>query len=506
MATRRRSFGRWVDGDGSGGFDPSVAVVVVHDGDLEWANRLNHMALNALKQMRRENVNNLELYKKVVRFQNGVEIICEVNHGVEKVRINTPVALPAAAEDIDVVVEEEVVVPPVETESTICPAFEISDGSGNIIGILVCDTGEWTSTGTFYEIETSAADPFEYGNWMCYYDSKPFSGDLADKEIYNSDRVVITDIAPCGYHGTVVTHDSYELYILSPPVTDYMSQSICILNETIDSGVITVGETVFTIHNIIEFMSNPIYNPNYIGPLDWIVYINSQFSFSHLVYDYSPFNTDEIFAFQVSADHTELSSNLCANTIISSYVELPYSIQSYHWNSNNIFLNTPTVSNYNSQSIWSAIYINGKESFGQYNESAEEIITSEDTSSSININLIVSGNVFSAFSTANTTLYGSDETLVRAIFYAPLLSSLRMYSIEGVIYVVGSLMEFSSISGNSNTSPKVTYFMVKTGDSEVQTLSLDSLYTVGGIPYHILDDGPCYGKFRLVKIERPEEE
>ena len=283
-----------------------------------------------------------------------------------------------------------------------------------------------------------------------------------------------------------------------------MSQSICILNETIDSGVITVGETVFTIHNIIEFMSNPLYNPNYIRPLDWIVYINSQFSFSHLVYDYSPFNTDEIFAFQVSADHTELLSNLCANTIISSYVELPESIQSYYWNSNNIFLNTPTVSNYNSQSIWSAIYVNGKESFGQYNESTEEIITSEDTSSSININLIVSGNIFPSFSTANTALYGSDETLARAIFYAPLLSSLRTYYHNGITYVIGSLMEYETLGEITNSSPKSTYFIVNSEDLEVHTLSLDSLYTSGSMPYNQLDNEGnrlCYGKFRLIEIE-----
>lgn len=484
----------WIS-DPSGNTKQSVTFILQGDNADELVG-LERLGFSFVRFSRELNVNNLQIFSQRRLLPDNTELIYTKLFDRESLLI----AMPPIIEPTLIEVEEYE--PEEEKEVSLLPAYEVSDGSGNIIGILVCNGGEWSTGDEYYDISSESIDPFEYGNWMCYYDSKPFSGNLTNKEIYNSDGIVITDIAPCGYHGTVVTHDSYEFEILSPPTTDHMSQSICILNETIDSGVITVGETVFTIHNIIEFMSNPLYNPNYIRPLNWIVYINSQFSFSHLVYDYSPFNTDEIFAFQVSADHTELLSNLCANTIISSYVELPESIQSYYWNSNNIFLNTPTVSNYNSQSIWSAIYVNGKESFGQYNESTEEIITSEDTSSSININLIVSGNIFPSFSTANTALYGSDETLARAIFYAPLLSSLRMYIYEGVTYVIGSLMEYESIEGNSNSSPKVTYFMITSESSEVQTFSFDSLYTGGSIPYHQLDDGPCYGKFRLVKVDK----
>lgn len=392
------------------------------------------------------------------------------------------------------------------TITKLVPAFEISDDSGNILGLVVCDGDGWTESGKYYAVSSDAVDPFEYGNWMCYYSSKPFSGDLEDKVIYSDESATITEVAPCGYHGTVVPHEEYTSEDTGPPITQYLSQSMCVLNETIDTGIITLAGGATTIYSVVSAMSSLTYNPNYLLVSYNIYYYNSQLSLSHYHWSAPASDSDRVFGSVVSSpSHSELSSSLCSSTVVYYFEEVPLGISDDYYNLDNIILNVPTVSNYCNSSIWSAVYATGRESHYRFNYSFEELELSEDTSSSIDVNLIVSGSIFPAFSIANTSLYGSNETLARAIFYAPLLSSLRVYYYGDAVYVIGSLMEYESVNGETNSSPKSTYFFVKLGDSEVQTLSLDSLYTSGSIPYNQTVGGSCYGKFRLVKIEEKVE-
>jgi hypothetical protein len=382
------------------------------------------------------------------------------------------------------------------------PAFEISDDSGNILGLVVCDGDGWTESGKYYAVSSDAVDPFEYGNWMCYYDSKPFSGDLEDKVIYSDRSATITEVAPCGYHGTVVPHEEYSFESITDPSIDRISQSMCVLSETIDTGTITLSDGSTTIHNIVDSLTSLTYNPNFIYMTIYLPYYNRQLSLSHNSFDAGPeYSYVSVFGSTVTSAHSELSSSFCTSITIGVGTEIT---SEYYREPSEIMLVMPTISNYYNSEIWSAIYASGMDSYTLF-DAASETITAEDTSSSIDINLIVSGNIFSSFSIANTATYGSNETLARAIFYAPLLSSLRMYSYGDAVYVIGSLMEYESVNGETNSSPKSTYFFVKLGDSEVQTLSLDSLYTSGSIPYNQTVGGSCYGKFRLVKIEEKVE-
>lgn len=430
------------------------------------------------------------------------------------------------------------------TVTKLRPAFEISDDSGDITGIIVCDEDNWTTSGKYYAIDKNSVDPFEYGNWMCHYDEKPFSGDLENKVIRRDGRVTITDIAPCGYHGVIVGHDNvlYSGEANSGPgwvnwdISMYLTQSLCVLNDTIDSGTITLTGNTYTIHDIVDSMAAlnatyPVYNPNWLDVTRLIPYYNVKFSVFNYDTDVSG-NEGDTFSYPTAVfgeeedaiSYTTLTSNICDSSEICRLIDLSgYGVSTDYWQKvDNIFLYSPMVSNYYSESLWSFIYVSNRDCYYRHAElfTGNEIVRT-DTTENLYINIVVSGSIFSSSELINTLLYtygsGDSETMHRAVFYSPVLSNLRTYLHNGVTYVIGALMELECIEGYSDTStpvtianstPKITYFIVRTGDDKIQTLSLDGLYTTESVPYSQLDDEGnrlCYGKFRLIEIEEKVE-
>jgi hypothetical protein len=190
-------------------------VEVELTGDLERAQELHYYGVGSLNMLRLENIFQLPVYRKVVHLDKPKgTITCSTVFGKEMIQIHIP---PQAMGVKRVRVEEQIL-------TNILPAFEMANAQGEVVGYVICHSGNWGGGYEFIPAPAEALDPFEYGQWMAYhptrrygispiYESQPFDDPIEDQQklLYLDDDCTITEIASSGYHNQAWMHFEVSL-------------------------------------------------------------------------------------------------------------------------------------------------------------------------------------------------------------------------------------------------------------------------------------------------------
>jgi hypothetical protein len=156
----------------------SRIVKTVLSGDVVTARNVLHMAVSQLRSLRSQNVNNLPQYANRLRINiqkadesdmnapsgaTAAYVVCSTNYGNEQIQIFAP--LPTSAP-----------IPTLAEAQQIVPAFEALDANGNLVGVVLCMSGTWSTPYYFVPIDEfspkpdlslgpTILNPFGYENW-----------------------------------------------------------------------------------------------------------------------------------------------------------------------------------------------------------------------------------------------------------------------------------------------------------------------------------------------------
>lgn len=407
------------------------------------------------------NSGNLPLFRHSVVNGDGVKFTYSRIFDKESVIINVPAA--GGKEYI----EEEVTTTEV---IDIMPAFELSDNSGNLVGLAICTSGLWEESGwNIVTFDSSLVDPFEYGHWTIYYTIKPFIGDLEDKNISTSGGNVY-EVAPSGYHNKV-----WELAFygnIGGIGTDYYNAAI-----------------------IGNFEDNPLGEPHYseIGvsrsARQWsIIYHDYEFpdDYYSIGYGYIPGAVINIVTSveQGYADHSIVDSIYIVDDVNITAID----------------------------AIGTAVRSSNEYAILCFTYNAT-VIGGSSTNSTPVVKMIIDGNVFQLSPYNGSIIYNwipfEDPEFGTAYWYPfdAANSNIRYYKFEGKTYVLHAIPDYyQDPIGGYISNPKIRYLFICPEDSTFNfSVSFDQLRDDSNNPYHMIGDYYCFSKFRLVKSTRVVE-
>ena len=312
---------------------------------------------------------------------------------------------------------------------------------------------------------------------MCHYYSKPFDGDLIDKVIYTDNSITITDIAPCGYHNlvmpyTTVTNIGSFTYPEIYPDLDFV-----ILTDLYDSGGFNSSYTGYVyFKDIINRNLSSVYTENFQivasqnEPRQGISSKQTYYDeFGNLVIYYtivgvvmeSPPIYDIVY-----------SSGLTNHYYVYDPVE--YLIDWY----DKYLLGSPRLSGVLDNNTWGMVYFDGL----SWSYTTEDYF--QLSNSSYKIKIVLCGKEFSSLYTFDVSIAGStiDEYEI-IIPQSPMSSNLRIYSVNGDIYLLSCLKDVSHVDSYysgaiTTTNPKCRYIIARYNDetSTSHTVEFDEIF------------------------------